>query len=156
MTATNLVYPILLVFALFLSLSIIPREKYRVYLIYGFLVGGLMDVLIVTILNNFLGIIQFKNQGIFNALGHHALAPICWTLIMALFLYLLPKPSIFLYFYILAWGLLSIGFGYIVHNVGLFDFQPWFYPFPALIIFIVWLTFAAYLFRNTSLIHNET
>ncbi len=150
MTAANLVYPVFLLFNLTFSLILIPRDKYQEYLMYGFLVGGLGDIILVTILQNFLGLVHFKNQGIFYVLGHHALSPLGWTLAMMLFLYFMPKRQVFLYFYTIAWSVLSLGFGYVVHNAQLFEFRSWFFPLPAYIMYLAWWIFAVQLFQKTS------
>lgn len=150
MTATELTYPIFVITLLFFSLILIPRNQYREYLMYGFLCGGLGDIIIVTLLQNILGLIVFKNQGVFYVLGHHALSPIGWTLAVMLFLFFLPKRRIFLYFYLVAWTFLSLGFGYIVHNAQLFEFADWYYPVPTFFVFLLWWIFATWLFLKTS------
>lgn len=156
MVATSLVYPVFLFATLIFSLLLIPQKKYREYLMYGFLVGGFIDVVAVMLLQNLLGIIWFKNQGVFYVLGHHALSPLGWTLAVMLFLYFIPRRRSFLYFYIVSWSFLSIGFGYIAQNADLFDFQDWYYPIPALITFVIRWIFAAWLFNKTSSIANST
>jgi len=150
MTATELVYPVLLIGSFIMTLIMIPRDQYREYLMYGFVLGGLGDVAVVTILQNILGIIWFKNQGLFYVLGHNALSPLCWTLVIMLFLYFLPRRRFFLICYHLAWGLMSLGFGYLVQNAQLFDFRDWFYPIPALILFISWFTVCSWVYTKTS------
>lgn len=150
MTAVELAYPIFVFSTLILALIMIPRELFREYLMYGFLIGGLGDVFNVTLLQNILGIISFKNQGIFYVLGHHALSPLGWTLAVMLFLYFIPRRRVFLFLYVISWGLMALGFAYIVNNIGLFDFQSWFYPLPAWIIFTAWFAAAAWLFCKTS------
>lgn len=150
MIAIELAYPVFLFATLILTLIMIPKNEYREYLMYGFLVGGLGDVVNVTLLQNILGLIRFKNQGIFYVLGHHALSPLGWTLVIMLFLYFIPRRRIFLWLYIISWGLMALGFAYTVHNIGLFDFQSWFYPLPAFIIFTAWFAFTAWLFSRTS------
>ncbi len=149
MTATDLVYPIFIFSTLLLTITFIPRNNYRKYVSYGVILGGLLDVLVITIIQNILGIVHFKNQGIFYVLGHNALSPIGWTLTMGLFLYFLPQNRILRYFYLIAWSALAVGFGYIVHNANLFDFQSWWYPLPGFIAFLGWFWFATWIFTKT-------
>jgi len=47
-----------------LSLIYIPKKDYKTYFIYGLIIRGLGDVVIVGILQNLLNIMWFKNMGI--------------------------------------------------------------------------------------------
>lgn len=143
-------YPLFLIFSFILTLIFIPKKKYKVYLIYGLLIGGLGDIIIVTIMSNILNIMWFENQAFFNVLGHHALSPLGWTVSVMLFLYFLPQRRWFLYPYLLFWAFNSLGYGYVVHNLELFYFQSWLYPFTAYFIFLSWWSFAAWLFIYTN------
>lgn len=149
MTAINLVYPIFAVLMIGFALLMIPRKLFKEYFMYGFLMGGLADV-VITKLSGLLGIFWFENQGIFNVLGLHALSPICWTLVMMLFLFFLPERLVFRIAYLCSWSLLAVGFGYVVHNAGLFYFKSWFYPIGALFVFAAWWAAAAWLYCKTS------
>ena len=84
-------YPLFLISTFILTLIFIPRKKYKTYLIYGLLVGGLGDVIVVTIMSNLLNIMWFENQDMFYVLGHHALSPLSWTVSVMIFLYFLPN-----------------------------------------------------------------
>lgn len=148
--ASTLFYPIFLGLAFTFSLIFIPKKEYKDYFIYGFLLGGVGDVVLVALLQNVLHIMWFKNQGIFNIFGQIALSPPSWTVSIMLFLYFLPEQRYFRYAYIAAWALYSVGYGYMVHNVGLFDFRPWFYPIPSYFLFLGWWGFTAWFFIRTS------
>ena len=106
-------------------------------------------------MQNILSIMWFKNQGIFYVLGQIALSPLSWTVTIMIYLYFLPSSRWFLYPYVITWAFVSIGFGYIAQNVGMFDFAPWLYPIPGYIIFLAWWGFAAWLFRKTSPLVND-
>lgn len=152
----QLFYPTFLLVTFILTLIFIPRNKYKSYFIYGFLIGGLGDVVVVTILQNLLQVMWFKNHGIFYVLGQIALSPPSWTVTVMIFLNFLPARRWFLYPYIATWGLCSLGYAYVVRNVGLYDFVPWLYPIPIYFLFLGWWSFAAWLFIKTSpLINNE-
>ncbi|NLY10094.1 MAG: hypothetical protein GX020_00145 [Firmicutes bacterium] len=150
LSATELLYPIYVLFTLTLTLIFIPRDHYKEYLIYGLLVGGLGDIVVVMLMQNLFGVMQFKNQGIFYVLGHHALSPLAWTLTVMLFLFFLPNRKWFRYLYVIYWAMMSVGYGYLVHNAELFEFKSWLYPIPAFFIFIAWWSVATWLFRRTS------
>ena len=74
-----LFYPSFLIGTFILTLIFIPRDKYKEYFIYGFLVGGLGDIVIVFLMQNLLGIMWFKNLGFFNVFDQMALSPLGWT-----------------------------------------------------------------------------
>ncbi len=151
----QLFYPVFLIMTFILTLIFIPRKVYKEYFIYGLIIGCLGDILIVFLMQNILGVMWFKNQGIFYVLGHIALSPLSWTVTVMIYLYFLPSSRWFLYLYIMTWAFISVGFGYIAQNVGMFDFTPWLYPIPSYIIFLVWWGFAAWLFRKTSPLVND-
>ena len=147
---TALFYPVYLVIVFGLSLIYIPKKLYKEYLIYGLILGGLGDILIVGLFQNLLHIMWFKNAGIFNVLGQNYLSPPSWTFTVMLFLYFLPSRPLFLYLYVLTFGLFSDGYGLLVHNAGLFDFKPWLYPFVSACVFLGWWSFIAFVFLKTS------
>ncbi len=148
--AQNLFYPVFLVSTFILTLIFIPKKDYKTYLIYGLIIGGLGDFVLVSLMQNIFNVMSFKNQGIFNVLGQIALSPPSWAVSIMLFLFFLPTRKFFLYIYIVTWGLTSVSYGYVVHNVGLFDFEPWLYPIPSFIIFLTWWSFTAWIFLKTS------
>jgi hypothetical protein len=147
---TVLFYPVYLGIAFSLSLIYIRRKDYREYLIYGFLLGGLGDMIAVGLFQNLLHFMWFKNQGLFNILGHHFLSPPSWTFTVMLFLYFLPRKGISQYLYVLTFAAFSVGYGLTVRNAGLFDFKPWFYPFISYFIFLGWWTTITVVFMKTS------
>jgi hypothetical protein len=147
---TTLFYPTYLLIAFSLSLIYIPKKDYKEYLIYGFLLGGLGDMLVVGLFQNLLHIMWFKNQGIFNVLGQNFLSPPSWTFTVMLFLYFLPRKGISLYLYVLTFAAYSVGYGLIVHNAGLFDFRPWLYHVVSYFVFLGWWTFITGVFLKTS------
>lgn len=153
--ATLLFYPVFLFLTFCLTLIFIPKNKYKEYLIYGLLVGGLGDVLVVGLEQNILGIMWFKNQGLFYVFKMMALSPPSWAVTVMLFLYFLPVKRSFRYPYIFTWGCTSLGYAYVVRNANLYDFVSWLYPIPELICFLFWWSFAAWLFRKTSPLAKE-
>jgi len=147
---STLFYPVYLVLAVILTLIFIPKKHYKEYFIYGFLIGGLGDFMAVSLFQNILHIIWFKNLGIFNINGQHILSPCSWTVTVMLFLRFLPDRRFFMYFYILTYAGFSVSYGILVKNVGLFDFRPLLYPYFSFLIFLSWWCFAAWFFLKTS------
>ncbi len=154
--AATFFYPVYLLTAFIMTLIFIPKEHYKQYFIYGILIGGLGDVLVVAIFQNIFHIIWFKNAGIFNVLGQNILSPPSWTFTVMIFLRFLPVRRPFLYLYLVAFAFASTGYGYLVHSVGLFDFRPWFYPYFSALTFLGWWVFAAWVFMATSPLVSTT
>ncbi len=153
---TQWFYPVYLIIAFGLSLIYIPRRDYKEYLSYGLLVGGLGDMVMVGLFQNLLHIIRFKNAGIFNVLGQNFLSPPCWTFTVMLFLHFLPRRRSFRYLYIVTFGCFSVGYGLMVHNAGLFDFRPGYYPVFSYLTFLFWWSFTTWLFLKTSPLAKTT
>jgi len=151
----TLFYPTFLLIVFILSLILIPKKDYKEYFIYGVILGGFGDVLVVGLFQNILNIIWFKNAGIFNALGQNLLSPPCWIFVVMLFLRFLPSRRTFLYLYIITVAFSSVGYGILVHNVGLFDYKPWFYPVFSFFTFLGWWCFITWVFLKTSTLKNE-
>lgn len=147
---TTLFYPAYLAITFILSLIFIPRKEYKEYLIYGFILGGFGDTVMVAFFQDVLHVMWFKNMGVFNVLGHHFLSPPCWTFTVMLFLHFLPTRPVFKYIYILTFGFYSVGYGLMVRNAALFDFRPWFYPVVSYFTFLAWWCVAAWVFIRTS------
>lgn len=73
------------------------------------------------------------------------LAPLAWTLIIIFYLYFWPRENKQLsYFYTLSWAGLATGFSQVVYLAELFEYKPWLYPLPMLIMFIVRFALAAW------------
>lgn len=147
---TLLFYPVYLLIGFVLTLIFIPQKDYKEYLLYGIIVGALGDVIMVGLFQNLFHIMWFKNRGIFDVLGQNALSPLSWTVTVMLFLHFLPGRKTFRYIYILTFSCASVAYGIVVRNANLYDFQAWFYPIPAYLIFVMWWSFAAWIFNKTS------
>lgn len=151
----TLFYPAYILIAFIIVLLTIPKKDLKEYFIYGVLFGGLGDVVVVALFQNLLHIISFKNAGIFNVLGENLLSPPSWILTVMIFLRFLPLRKVFQYAYVLGFAVFSVGYGYLVHNVGLFDFKPWFYPFFAYLTFLFWWSAITWVFIKTSSLLSE-
>jgi hypothetical protein len=147
---TILFYPVYLAIALIMSIIYIDKKDYKEYLIYGIVLGAFGDMLVVGFFQNLLHVMWFKNQGIFNVLGHNYLSPPSWAFTVMIFLNFLPRKGVFQYLYVFTFAAFSVGYGLITHNVGLFDFKPWFYPVVSYFIFLGWWSLITIVFIRTS------
>ncbi|TGE31080.1 hypothetical protein [Desulfosporosinus sp. Sb-LF] len=147
---STLFYPSYILIAFVVVYLTIPPKDLKKYFIYGMLLGGVGDVVVVGLFQNVLHIIWFKNTGIFNFLGENLLSPPSWMLTVMIFLRFLPLRKLFQYAYVLGFAVFSVGYGYLVHNVGLFDFKPWYYPFFAYLTFLIWWSTITWVFVKTS------
>lgn len=145
-----LFYPSYILIAFIVVFLTVPQRDLKNYFIYGVLFGGFGDVVVVGLFQNILHIIWFKNAGIFNVLGENLLSPPSWILTVMIFLRFLPLRKLFQYAYVLGFAAFSVGYGYLVHNVGLFDFQRWYYPFFAYLTFLLWWSSITWVFIRTS------
>ena len=64
----------------------IPKEVYKKYFIWGFIFGGVGDVLMVILFSKVLNLIEYKNMCVFNAYGLVSFwTPIAWMFILCSF-----------------------------------------------------------------------
>ncbi|WP_407313078.1 hypothetical protein [Desulfosporosinus sp. SB140] len=143
-------YPTYILVAFIVVVIAIPREDLKEYFTYAMIFGGLGDIVAVGLFQNLFHIIWFKNAGIFNVLGQNLLSPPSWILTVMIFLRFFPSQKVFRYIYVLGFAVYSVAYGYLVHNVDLFDFRPWYYPFFAYITFLAWWTIISWVFIRTS------
>jgi hypothetical protein len=137
MAAQLLVYPVLVVVLGVLVLLTVPKSRLDALLPFGVVLGGLLDYLYSEFMGPLLGITAFKNLGFLQASGHPLLGHIAWVFIVVLFLHFWPEDNRYLgSLYGLAWALLATGFSQVVRNLGVFEYAPWFYPIPMLLLFI--------------------
>lgn len=155
MVITELVYPAFSVLVFILSLIFIPRRVYKYYLIYGIVLGGGGDFAVTSLMQNVFHFIQFKNQGMFYALGLNLLSPLCWTFTLMLFLYFLPERRLPYWLYLAAFSMAALFFGYMVHNANLFDFQSWFYPYLGYLSFAVWWIISGWVYHKKFLDYKD-
>ena len=126
------------------AIILIPKEKYKKYFIYGFLLGGVIDIFLVFTLT-YLNIIKYYNLGPFSVFDTFSFfTPIAWTFTMMLFLYFLPVKKVFLFPYVLSFAFYGIAVGYVLKGFGLYKFNIY-YLMP---VFIAWFSLAAYLYIN--------
>jgi hypothetical protein len=124
----------------------IPKEKYKKYFIYGFILGGVIDVILIVTLS-YLDVIKYYNMGPFSVFNIFPFfTPIAWTFAMMLFLHFLPIRKVFLYPYVISFALYGVALGQVLKGFGLFRYNIFIMPF----VYIFWFSLAAIVY-----IHNE-
>ena len=143
----SMIYP---AFALLLGIAffiLIPKDKYKKYLIYGALFGGLGDTILVGLMSKVFHIFNYKNMGYFNVLDMFSVwTPITWALMFSIFLYLLPVKKVYLIPYILAFTALTGGVGITMSNFGLFEYTTPINQYIGLTATLAWLIVTAWAF----------
>ncbi|MCK9524428.1 MAG: hypothetical protein M0R49_00655 [Limnochordia bacterium] len=145
MTVQMWFYPGLILLLLGFLLITVPRTSLRSLVPFGFVLGGLLDGVLNLIFGNVFHFASYINSGMFDASGQLILAPITWILVIIFFLYFWPRDQgNLVYLYVLAWALLATAFSQVVHFLGLFEYSPWMYPLPMLILFLGRFALAAW------------
>jgi hypothetical protein len=151
-----LFFPLFLFIAITLSLIYIPRQQYKKYLIYGAMTGGIGNMIITILMNHVFGVGHYAKIGIFNIFGFNFLEPFAWTFVQMLFLYFLPVRKWFLYAYVLGFVGISVGFGYVIKNLGIIiEMKPTFAHLVGPFIFLTWWSFTAWFFRKIEGINKK-
>jgi hypothetical protein len=144
-----LFFPLFLFIAITLTLIYIPRQQYKKYLIYASITGGLGNMILTIIMHRVLGVAKYTGIGIFNIFGFNYLEPFAWTFVQMLFLYFLPVRKWFSYAYVLGFIGISVGFGYMIKNLGIItETKPTFTKFVGPFIFLAWWSGTAWFFRK--------
>lgn len=126
------------------TLVTIPREVYKKYLIWGFILGGVGELAMVTIFERLLHLIKYKNMGFFNVFGLVSFwTPLAWMFTFMLFFYFLPVRRIFFYLYLLGFAFFAHMVGLVLQNLGLFEYIGT-YIYYAPLVFFLWFSLAAF------------
>ena len=129
------------------ALVLIPKDRYKKYLLYGLLFGGLGDTIIVTLFSKIFPLFQYKNMGVFNVLGLFSIwTPITWTFVFAIYFYLLPVRKVFLVPYVLTFIGFNVAMGMVMSALGLFEYHKPYYQYLDLIDFFAWFIIAAWIY----------
>ena len=124
---------------------LIPKQQYKRYFLYGIVLGGGVDIILVLALT-LLGQVRYDNMGHFSAFGLlHAFAPVSWTFTFAMFLYFLPKRTNFFWLYIFAFAMINLTVATIMQSYNTYGYSN---PFIMIIIFLLWGYGAAYVYRK--------
>jgi hypothetical protein len=148
---TSFIYPLFAFVLVLLSLALIPREHYRVYLPVIF-IGTLIHALLLYISINLIEAWQYENADPFAVFGIPVFILIAWGAAFALFLWGLPEklPRWTHYVYIASFAFSGTLIDSTFHSLGLRQYSSWFsawmWFFP--LYFIFWITYMIYLKRK--------
>lgn len=131
------------------TLIFIPRENYKKFLLFGFVLGGFIDVFTIIILGNFLGEFAYI-AGPLEAFGIPVFVPIAFTFVWMLFFFFLPYRVEFLIPYILGFSGFAVMLGFIEQNLGFFKFNHGDTrgAIVTIITFILWFAGSALVYRS--------
>lgn len=142
-----ILYPVLASIAGVAFLFVVPKEKYKHYLLWGITFGGLGDAATVFLLTS-LNLIEYRNMGPFNIFGLFSFfTPITWALVFSLFFYLLPTRKIFLVLYLIAFVGANYAHGLVMEQFNLFRYIG-IQRVLAVPTFLVWYGVAALVYRK--------
>ncbi|KAF1084791.1 hypothetical protein SPSYN_01961 [Sporotomaculum syntrophicum] len=126
--------------------AVIPRHEFKRYLIYGFIFGGIADVVVIIVLEPILNLIKYHNLGPFSIYGLFSFwTPVSWMFAFMIFFYFLPVRKVFLIPYIIGFSLFGYMVGIVLNGLGLFEYigiQKYLAP----IVFFVWFSISAYVY----------
>ncbi|MDQ7092009.1 hypothetical protein REC12_00170 [Desulfosporosinus sp. PR] len=131
------------------TLIFIPRPDYKKFLIFGFVLGGVVDVMTIIFLGNLLGEFSYL-AGPLQAFGIPIFIPISFTFVWMLFLFFLPFRMEFLIPYIIGFSGFSVILGFIEQNLGFFKYNygTTHGAITTTITFVVWFTGTTLIYRN--------
>ena len=131
------------------TLIFIPKEQYKKFLIFGFVLGGVVDVLTILFIGNLFGEFQYI-AGPLEAFGIPVFIPIAFTFVWMLFLYFLPVRIEFLIPYILGFVGFGVLLGFVQQNLGFFQFGHGVTHtvISQVITFVIWFSASALIYRN--------
>lgn len=143
----KIMLPIVVVSLAIVSFVLIPRRLYKKYFLYALFLGAGGNVLIILIAQNLLHLFSYKNLELFSVFGVPFLAPIAFLLVHMMFLHFLPVRRLFLYPYLGAFIAITLAFGIVLQNIGVFIFtKTWLFLAP--IVYLVWYGTEAWVFRK--------
>jgi sensor histidine kinase YesM len=143
------IYPVFAVFLAAVALLLIPKAQYKKFFLYGLLLGGAGDVVIMALFSKLIPIFQYKHTGAFGVNGFSIWTPVGWALAFAIFFYLLPRRWAFLVPYLMTFVGLSFLIATILEKYGSLTYLNPGYRLVGIIIFALWYTAAAYLYLRT-------
>ncbi|WP_066638364.1 hypothetical protein [Desulfolucanica intricata] len=128
------------------TITVIPRQVYKRFLIYGFIFGAIGDVIMATILGPILQLIKYLNMGPFNIFGIVSFwTPIAWMFAFMLFFYFLPVRRVFLYPYIIGFSIFGYMVGLVLQQLDLYQYIGN-YIYFAPIVNVIWFSISAYVY----------
>ena len=123
----------------------IPREIYKKFLLYGFIIGAMGDVISILVMSP-LRLIKYSQMGPFSIYGLFSFwTPIAWMFAFMLFFYFLPRRRLFLYPYVVGFALFGYMVGLVLEGFGVFQYIG-FWRYVAPFFFANWFSGAAWVY----------
>lgn len=132
-----------------LTLIFIPRERYKKFLLFGFVLGGVTDVLTIVLIGNWAGEFSYI-AGPLEAFEIPLFIPISFIFVWMLYLFFLPVRLEFLIPYIIGFSGFSAILGFVEQNLGFFKYNygDTHGAIVTIITFLVWFTVSALIYRG--------
>lgn len=145
---SNLLFWPLLALLFAIPTLLIPRHAYKKFFIFGFILGGLLDVLSILIIGNLLGEFSYR-AGPLMAWGIPIFIPVSFTFVWMIFFYFLPVRTEFLIPYIAGFSGFAVLIGHVEQNLGFFKYHHGSIRGTALtaIVFLLWFSLSAWVYR---------
>jgi hypothetical protein len=147
---TNLIFwPGLAILFAIPTIVFIPRKEYKKFFIFGFILGGLLDVVSIIIIGNLLGEFSYL-AGPLMVLGIPIFIPLAFTFVWMSFFYFLPIRMEFLIPYIIGFSGFAVLIGFVEQNLGYFKYHHGFIRGASMtaIVFVLWFSFSTWVYRH--------
>lgn len=133
------------------TLIFIPRKEYKKFFIFGFILGGMIDIFSIIVIGNLLGEFSY-HTGRLTVMGIPIFIPLVFTFTWMLFFYFLPVRMEFLIPYIIGFSGFSVLIGFVEQNLGYFQYHHGFVRGASVTmsIFLLWFGFSAWVYRHYS------
>lgn len=130
------------------SILIIPKDLYKKYFVYGLLLGGLAQIILILIIVPVLHLVKYQNMGLYSIYGIESYwTPIAWTFIFTHFFYLLPTKKVLFYPYLTAFAIFGYLLGVMLENYNIFEYIG-FWRYVAPFFFAGWFGVGSLIFRK--------
>jgi len=118
-----------------IMINVVPKKEIRRLFIYGFIFGGIFDIIIVVIAN-LIGEFKYINYEPFGLMGIHFMAPISWTIYFIIYFYFMPEKKLYMYLYGMTGIFYSILFCQMIAKLGVLKLAHGI--FSSIIPFLIW------------------
>lgn len=127
----------------------IPRKEYKKFFIFGFTLGGIIDIISIIVFGNLLGVFSYRS-GPLVVSGIPIFIPIAFTFAWMIFFYFLPVRMEFLIPYIIGFSGFAVLIGFVEENLGYFQYHHGFIQSALVtaVVFLLWFGFSAWVYRH--------
>jgi hypothetical protein len=146
----NLIFwPFLAILFAIPTLIFIPLREYKRFFIFGFVLGGFIDIVTIIILGNLLNEFSY-HAGPLMVFGIPIFIPLAFTFTWMNFFYFLPVRTEFLIPYVIGFSGFAVLIGFVEQNLGYFQYHhgPVRGAFITMAVFLLWFSFSAWIYRH--------